>query len=96
MSNRYLAVTLAVIACVALAPGPTAAQSSGDSPRTSWGDPDLQGIWNNSTLTPFQRPASLADQEFLTEPPRMVRQPLYLERVTGCRMVSFPALYPAT
>ena len=60
-------MTLAVIACVALAPGPTAAQSSGDSPRTSWGDPDLQGIWNNSTLTPFQRPASLADQEFLTE-----------------------------
>ena len=67
MSNRYLAVTLAVIACVALAPGLTGAQSAGDSPRTSWGDPDLQGIWNNSTLTPFQRPESLADQEFLTE-----------------------------
>ena len=21
-------------------------------PRTAWGDPDLQGIWNNSTTTP--------------------------------------------
>jgi len=67
MNNRCLAVMLAVIACVALAPVAAAAQSSGESPRTPWGDPDLQGIWNNSTLTPFQRPASLADQEFLTE-----------------------------
>ena len=67
MNNRCLAVILAVIACVALAPVAAAAQSSGESPRTPWGDPDLQGIWNNSTLTPFQRPASLADQEFLTE-----------------------------
>ena len=25
------------------------------SPRTAWGDPDLQGIWNNSTTTPLER-----------------------------------------
>jgi hypothetical protein len=25
------------------------------SPRTPWGDPDLQGIWNDATITPFQR-----------------------------------------
>ncbi len=24
-------------------------------PRTPWGAPDLQGIWNNSTTTPFER-----------------------------------------
>ena len=24
-------------------------------PRTAWGDPDLQGIWNNSTTTPLER-----------------------------------------
>jgi hypothetical protein len=35
--------------------------------RTAWGDPDLGGVWNNSTLTPFQRPERLDDQEFLTE-----------------------------
>jgi hypothetical protein len=35
--------------------------------RTAWGDPDLGGVWNNSTLTPFQRPERLGDQEFLTE-----------------------------
>ena len=24
-------------------------------PRTPWGDPDLQGLWNNSTTTPLER-----------------------------------------
>jgi hypothetical protein len=35
-------------------------------PRTPWDDPDLQGRWSNATLTPFQRPAALADKEFFT------------------------------
>ena len=50
-------------------PAGTAAQSaeSATSPRTPWGDPDLQGIWNNATLTPLQRPDELVDQVFLTE-----------------------------
>jgi hypothetical protein len=39
---------------------------AGQSPRTPWGDPDLQGIWNNATITPLQRPESLGDQAFLT------------------------------
>jgi hypothetical protein len=36
-------------------------------PRTPWGDPDLQGVWNNSTTTPLERPKSMAGKEFLTE-----------------------------
>ena len=39
---------------------------SGTQPRTSWGDPDIGGIWNNSTLTPLERPEDQADQEFLS------------------------------
>ena len=35
--------------------------------RTEWGDPDLQGIWSNATLTPLERPDQIAEQEFLTE-----------------------------
>jgi hypothetical protein len=35
--------------------------------RTPWGDPDLQGVWTGSTLTPLERPAALAGKEFLTE-----------------------------
>jgi hypothetical protein len=29
--------------------------------------PDLSGTWTNGTLTPFERPANLADKAFLTE-----------------------------
>jgi len=35
--------------------------------RTSWGDPDLQGVWSNATLTPLERPADLKDKEFFTD-----------------------------
>lgn len=35
--------------------------------RTAWGDPDLQGTWTNETLTPFERPAAMANKPFLTE-----------------------------
>jgi hypothetical protein len=35
--------------------------------RTPWGEPDLQGTWTNETITPFERPASLANKPFLTE-----------------------------
>ena len=27
------------------------------APRTVWGHPDLQGVWTNETVTPFERPA---------------------------------------
>jgi hypothetical protein len=36
------------------------------APRTPDGQPDLQGIWTNATITPFERPASLGDKAFLT------------------------------
>jgi hypothetical protein len=35
--------------------------------RTSDGQPDLEGIWTNSTITPLQRPRELAGKEFFTE-----------------------------
>ena len=34
----------------------TAKPKGWKTPRTPWGDPDLQGIWNDATITPFQRP----------------------------------------
>lgn len=36
-------------------------------PRTPDGQPDLQGVWTNSTLTPLERPAEFAGKEYLTE-----------------------------
>ena len=35
-------------------------------PRTVDGQPDLQGLWTNDTITPMERPASLEGREFLT------------------------------
>jgi hypothetical protein len=37
------------------------------APKTAWGHPDLQSVWNFSTPTPLERPAALADVEFLTK-----------------------------
>jgi hypothetical protein len=37
------------------------------APRTPYGQPDLQGIWSNATITPFERPQELAGKEYFTE-----------------------------
>src|SRR5947209_3283770 len=36
-------------------------------PKTPWGDPNLQGVYTFSTLTPLQRPNALTGKEKLTE-----------------------------
>jgi hypothetical protein len=43
-----------------MAQGPPAASTTPD------GQPDLQGIWINPTITPFERPPALAGKAFLT------------------------------
>jgi hypothetical protein len=47
---------------------PAVAKNS-TTPRTAWGDPDLQGQWNSQTSTPLQRPVEgkLAARETLSE-----------------------------
>jgi hypothetical protein len=76
MGHRFLAsmsVVATVIAVVSLAALPVAGQApraAADTwtpPHTPWGHPDLQGIWTNETITPFERPSELAGREFLTE-----------------------------
>ena len=37
------------------------------APRTPWGVPDLQGIWDSKSSTPMRRPEEYADREFLTD-----------------------------
>ncbi len=53
----------ATAAMLAMA-SPAAAQRN--SLNTAWGDPDLQGVWDFRTITPFERPRELGDQAFLT------------------------------
>ncbi len=37
------------------------------APRTQWGQPDLQGVWNFSSNVPMQRPEQFGDREFMTD-----------------------------
>ena len=68
MRYRHHAAALAAIAGVALMPMVAAGQpADAAGSRTSWGDPDLQGIWDYRTLTPLERPEELGDKAFLTE-----------------------------
>jgi hypothetical protein len=58
----------ATIVCGAtLICGATLSGSQSTPLLTPWGDPDLQGIWTNSTITPLERPAAFEGREFLTE-----------------------------
>ena len=61
--RRTLTVVMVLSFCV-LASTDTSTQS--DVQRTPWGDPDIEGIWTNATLTPLQRPPELGSKEFFT------------------------------
>ena len=53
---------------VAMVTGPLLlAQSPASAPRPTASHPDLQGVWNFSTITPLERPAEFAGKEFLTD-----------------------------
>jgi hypothetical protein len=82
MSCRFFttAGVLAIVtAAMPLRPVPIAAQAGtssstkaataakAESLRTPDGKPDLQGVWSFATITPLERPAALAGQEFLTD-----------------------------
>jgi hypothetical protein len=41
--------------------------STWKTPRTPWGDPDLQGTWNNGTITPLERPREAGEKELLSK-----------------------------
>jgi hypothetical protein len=61
---------LLCILLVVMAPALASAQSArsnASTPRTAWGDPDLQGIWDYWTFTPLERPSDLAGKAALTD-----------------------------
>src|ERR1700745_2944436 len=43
------------------------AQTHPSVPRTIDGQPDLQGVWNFSTITPLERPQAYAGREFMSD-----------------------------
>ena len=65
MFSRHLTSLVSVLALASLSAVPLSAGGQAP-PRTPWGDPDLQGIWTGSTLTPLERPRDLGEKAFLT------------------------------
>jgi hypothetical protein len=62
-------IKLLILVSILSAPiGASLAQTADDyvAPRTEWGQPDLQGVWNFNSSTPMQRPERFGTQEFLT------------------------------
>jgi len=70
--RRWSLVSVTVWLAAFVAPGlaPVAAQDEAEPsavPRTSWGAPDLTGVWDFRTATPLERPKDLDGEEFLTD-----------------------------
>ena len=73
-----LAALILVIGVLQFIPVQVGSQAQGESPHpqaseaelaltTSWGEPNLQGLWTAEYQTPLQRRPEYADREFLTE-----------------------------
>jgi hypothetical protein len=75
MPTRTTPLTVAVIALIwTLVAAPTAtaqvdrvADPTWTTPRTADGQPDLQGLWGNKTITPTERPNSAGGRAYLTD-----------------------------
>jgi len=48
-------------------PAAAAAKKPAAVPHTPWGDPDLQGVWNDATSTPLQRPGGVGSKDVLSD-----------------------------
>src|SRR2546422_1386072 len=78
MRNRVLTSMVALVLSIVPAAGQTIKEApkaktaavvkgTWTPPRTPDGQPDLQGVWTNNTVTPLQRPKELAGKEYYTE-----------------------------
>src|SRR5579863_6197936 len=100
MRNRFLAsisVLALAIAMASIGAGPATAQTTaalakgnttsktGTPPKTADGQPDLQGLWTNATMTPLERPRALGDKAFFTEQERAESEKHILQEVSTDR-----------
>jgi hypothetical protein len=74
MQNRSLRLLFlcAIATGAAFGQTPATAKASAKSwtpPKTSWGEPDLQGVWTGDDFygVPFERPEKYGSRKFLTD-----------------------------
>jgi len=70
MRNRFLAsigVLVTVVAVGLVVPAAGQGAKKYTPPKTPWGDPDLQGVWNDATSTPLQRPGNVGEKGVLSD-----------------------------
>src|SRR6266849_7402074 len=68
VATTVVAASLAMATLAGQAPTP---QQNGPAAKTSWGEPDLQGLWSDEYQIPLQRPAKYAGKEFFTDAERL-------------------------
>ncbi len=74
MTRRHITLLTSIgLACMVLvssAQGPGRSASAArpyTAPRNAFGQPDLEGVWTNDSITPLQRPAAWANKTTLTD-----------------------------
>ena len=86
---RFQGLAAGLLALVFVVGGLTAVPAVGQTrddyepPRTPWGDPDLQGLWDTRTYTPVERPPEFGDREFMTAEEAAERERLGLRRIVS-------------
>lgn len=76
---RILVTALASVIGITMS-GNAAAQDY-EAPRTAWGVPDIQGMWKNNTVMPFQRPRELGNKRAYSEDEARVLEQAAQQRV---------------
>jgi len=68
MTHRSSCFRIALIVWLGVVAAAASAEPSKGwkAPRTEFGQPDLQGNWNNATITTFERPAQYGNRNVLT------------------------------
>ena len=67
LAAALLAAPVLAQTSAAQKPAAKAAVATWTQPRTPDGQPDLQGVWTNPTITPFERPPELANKPYWTK-----------------------------
>lgn len=69
MKSAFIVAALVAFSVTLSVAQAAVAQAADDYevPRTDWGQPDLQGVWNFSSTIPMARPRQFGDREYMTE-----------------------------